>query len=224
MSLQDKLDAFKAQLESGQPPYNMPHSVVEAIHRGTDELIAGGQAERARKAGDAAPAFTLKDADGNFVSLTDLLAEGPVVLTFYRGVWCPYCNMDLQALEEARGEIEARGATLVAVSMQTAVNSRKAAQQNKLGFPIVTDPRGETADAYGLRFALPDYLIDIYKNAFKTDLAVINDDPSWTLPMPARYVIGRDGVIAYAEVNPDYTQRPDPSELLPTLDRLKQTA
>ncbi|PLP98846.1 peroxiredoxin-like family protein [Cupriavidus pauculus] len=226
MSLQAKLDAFKAALESGAPPYNVPRFVVDAIHRQTDELIESGQAGRARKAGDGdqAPVFSLHDAHGNTVDLGDLLAKGPVVVTFYRGVWCPYCNMDLQALEAARPEIEARGATMVAISMQSAVNSRKAVTQNKLGFPILNDPRGAVADAFGLRFALPDYLIDIYKNAFKTDLAVINDDPSWTLPMPARYIIGQDGVIAYAEVNPDYTQRPDPSELLPTLDRLRQIA
>ena len=220
MSLQDKLDAFKADLESGKPPYNVPRYVIDAIHKSTDELIATGQAARARKAGDKAPAFSLSDASGNTVDMAELLAKGPLVVTFYRGVWCPYCNMDLQALEAARAEIEARGATMVAISMQTAANSRKAISQNKLGFPILLDPRGEVADAYGIRFALPDYLVDIYKNAFKTDLAVINDDPSWTLPMPARYIVGQDGVIAYAEVNPDYTLRPDPSELLPTLDRL----
>lgn len=220
MSLPDKLDAFKATVESGQPPYNLPRAIVDAMHRHTDELIASGQAARASKAGDKAPTFALQDADGNRVDLASLLARGPVVLTFYRGVWCPYCNMDLQALEAARPEIEARGATMVAISMQTAANSRKSATQNKLGFPILNDPRGEVAHAFGLRFALPDYLIDIYRHAFKNNLAVVNDDPSWTLPMPARYIIGQDGTIAYAEVNPDYTQRPDPSELLPTLDQL----
>ena len=76
------------------------------------------------------------------------------------------------------------------------------------------------AKAFGIRFALPDYLVEVYKN-FKNDLPLINDDPSWVLPMPARYVIGSDGVIAYAEINPDYTQRPDPSELLPVLDRMR---
>jgi peroxiredoxin len=221
MSLQDKLDAFKAEVESGGPPYNLPAAIVEKMHRHTDELIAGGQAVRALKAGDKAPDFTLLDADGKVFALADLLAKGPVVLTFYRGVWCPYCNMDLQALEELRGELEARGATLVALSMQNAANSRKSVRQNHLGFPILNDPHGETADAFGLRFALPDYLIDVYKNAFGNDLAVVNDDPSWSLPMPARYVIGQDGVVAYAEVNPDYTRRPDPSDLLPVLDHLR---
>src|SRR6266852_5184268 len=103
---------------------------------------------------------------------------------------------------------------------KTASNSRKSQRDNKLGFPILSDTKSEVAHAFGIRFALPDYLVELYKG-FGSDLAVLNDDPAWVLPMPARYVIGTDGVIAYSEVNPDYTQRPDPSELLPVLDRLK---
>jgi len=108
----------------------------------------------------------------------------------------------------------------VAISPQTAANSRKSQRDNKLGFPILSDVRSEVANAFGIRFALPDYLVETYKT-FKNDLPAFNNDPSWVLPMPARYVIGTDGIIAYSEVNPDYTQRPDPAELLPVLDRLK---
>jgi peroxiredoxin len=89
-----------------------------------------------------------------------------------------------------------------------------------LSFPILSDEKSRVAAAFGLRFSLPDYLVELYKG-FRNDLPTFNDDPAWVLPMPARYVIGTDGVIAYAEVNPDYTQRPDPSELLPVLDRLR---
>lgn len=221
MSLQDRLDAFRANFEAGGPPWNAPSWVHEPMHRATDELIASGAAGRALKAGDTAPAFVLQDPDGKPVSSAGLLAEGPLVATFYRGAWCPYCNMDLQAIQAALPEIEARGARLVAISPQTAANSRRSQRDNKLGFPILSDPGNEVAAAFGLRFKLPGYLADLYKNAFKNDLAVVNGDPSWTLPMPARFVIGTDGVIAYAEVNPDYTRRPDPSELLPVLDRLR---
>jgi peroxiredoxin len=223
MSLQDRLDAFKADFEGGKPPYNAPAQVIAIMHRATAELIASGQAARAKRAGDKAPAFVLKDPDGNPVRSADLLAQGPLVLSFYRGAWCPYCNMELQALQEALPAIEARGAKLVAISPQTPVNSRKSVQQNKLGFPILSDAGGEMAEALGIRFALPPYLIELYKG-FKNDLPTFNNDPSWTLPMPARYVIGTDGIIAYAEVNPDYTKRPDPSELLPVLDRLHKSA
>jgi len=220
MALQDRLDAFKADFRSGRPPYNVTKDRIEIMDRATAELIASGQAQRARKAGDIAPEFLLRDADGRELSSRELIARGPLVISFYRGVWCPYCNMELQALQEALPQIAARGASLVAISPQTAPNSRKSQRDNKLAFPILSDVKSEVANAFGLRFALPDYLVALYKS-FKNDLPAFNDDPAWVLPMPARYVIGADGVIAYAEVNPDYTQRPDPSELLPVLDRLR---
>jgi peroxiredoxin len=220
MSLQAKLDAFKADFEAGKPPYNVPRSVIETMHRATAELIASGAAQRARRAGDVAPSFQLKDPEGNIVSSDELLKKGPLVVSFYRGVWCPYCNMDLQALQAALPELAKRGARLVAISPQTAPNSRRSRRENELGFPILSDPHNDVAASFGIRFALPSYLRELYKNAFRNDLAVVNGDDSWTLPMPARFVIGQDGIIGYAEVNPDYTRRPDPSELLPVLDRL----
>ena len=220
MSLQDHLDAFRTQFESGSPPFNAPRSIVDTIHRATAELRNSGQANRAKKVGDLAPNFLLKDPDGQLVSSSDILARGPLVLTFYRGAWCPYCNLDLKSLQEALSDIVERGASLVAISPQNAANSRKAIRQHNLSFPILSDPGGEVSAAFGLRYAFPDYLINLYKNVFKNDLAIVNDDSSWTLPMPARFVVGMDGVIAYAEVSPDYTIRPDPLELFPTLDRL----
>lgn len=220
MSLQDRLDAFKANFESGEPPFNVLRDVLETLHRATDQLIAFGQAERAKKVGDIAPSFVLNDARGQAIRSIDLLARGPLALTFYRGVWCPYCNLDLQFLQEALPSIVTRGASLVSISPQSAANSRKAIEQHQLDFPLLRDPRGETSAAFGLRYTFPNYLIDLYKNGFKTDLSAFNLDPSWTLPMPARFVIGTDGVIAYAEISPDYTKRPDPSELLPALDQL----
>jgi peroxiredoxin len=220
MALQDRLDAFKADFESGRFQLKPTKEALDIMHRTTDRLIESGQAQRAKKAGDAAPEFTLLDPDGKPVSSRELLAKGPLVLSFYRGVWCPYCNLELQALQAALPEILSRGASLVAISPQTAPNSRKSQRDNKLGFPILSDTRSEVAHAFGIRFALPDDLVTLYKS-FKNDLPTFNNDPSWVLPMPARYVIGTDGIIAYSEVNPDYTQRPDSSELLPVLDRLR---
>ena len=218
MTLQDKLDALKTKFETEMAP----PEVVAVLHRITDELIASGQAGRSLHAGDRAPAFTLPDPDGKLVSSQDLLAKGPLVLTFYRGVWCPYCNLDLQALEEVRTEIEARGAFLVAVSQQTAANSRKAQRTNKLGFPIVGDKDGELAAKFGIRWHLPDDVQAVHKQ-LGADLVAFNGEDSWTLPMPARYVIGQDGVIAYAEVNPDYTRRPEPSDVFAVLDQLNRS-
>lgn len=217
MSLQARLDAFKADFEGTK----VPPEVVAVMHRATADLAASGQVQRALGVGAKLPAFTLSDSEDRAVSSADLLAKGPLVITFYRGVWCPYCNMDLQAIEEIAADIRATGASLVAISPQTPANGGKSRAQNKLSFPILSDRNGDVAASLGLRFRLPDDLKAIYSR-FGIDLAVVNGDPSWTLPMPARYVIGRDGVVAYAEVNADYTRRPDPSELLPTLRRLQQ--
>jgi peroxiredoxin len=223
MSLQDRLDAFKTDFEGGRLARKPSPEVLDTMHRATAELVASGQALNAKKAGDRAPDFTLRDALGNNVALTELLAKGPLVVSFYRGAWCPYCNMELQALQAVSPEIAARGASIIGISPQTAANSRKSQRENHLSFPILSDEKSRIAAAFGLRFSLPDYLVELYKG-FKNDLPAFNDDPAWVLPIPARYVIGTDGVIAYAEVNPDYTQRPDPSELLPVLDKLRMTA
>lgn len=217
MSLQDRLDAFKADFEGTKAP----PEVVSVMHRATAELAASGQAQRALAVGAELPAFNLSDSEDRAVSSAELLAKGPLVLTFYRGVWCPYCNMDLQAIEEVAGQIRALGASIVAISPQTPANGAKSRAQNRLSFPILSDRNGDVAASFGLRFPLPEDLKSVYRK-FGVDLAAVNGDPSWTLPMPARYVIGRDGRVAYAEVNADYTRRPDPSELLPTLSRLQQ--
>jgi peroxiredoxin len=144
-------------------------------------------------------------------------------VTFYRGVWCPYCNIELQAINEVLPEIQAYGANVVAISPQTPVNSRKSVRTNELGFPVLSDVNGQTGADFGLRFVLPDYLVDLYKN-LKNDLPAFNNDPSWTLPMPARYVIGQDGIVLYSEVNPDYTRRPDPSDMFPVLEKATANA
>jgi peroxiredoxin len=223
MTLQARLDAFKADFEAGKPPYSVPRSVIEIMHRATKDLIASGAAQRALKVGDKAPSFTLKDPDGNAVSSSALLADGPLVVSFYRGVWCPYCNMELQALEAAHPEFKRLGAKLVAISPQTPVNSRKSVRQNKLSFPILSDANNEVASAFGLKFALPDYLVELYKS-LKNDLPTFNGDPSWTLPTPGRFAIGPDRTIVYAEVNPDYTLRPEPEAMLPALKKVARIA
>ena len=212
MSLQDKLDAFRAEVEGKKVPLH----VVAVMHKATADLIGSGQADRAIKAGARAPKFALPNAHGQLVRSSDLLAKGPLVLTFYRGIWCPYCNMDLQAIEAAADEIRALGASLVAISPQTAPNRRKSERENGVTFPILSDHGNSIANEFGLRFRLPDDLIAVYRG-FGNDLTIGNGEDSWTLPMPARYVIGTDSVVVYAEVNPDYTRRPDPSELLPAL-------
>jgi len=163
MSLQHELDAFKADFKAGKPPYNAPPEIHPIIERATAELVASGQTARAIKAGDRAPQFRLRDQDGNEVSSEELLAKGPLIVTFYRSVWCPY-DIEFQAINEALPQIEALGASVVAISPQTAVNSRKSVRTNELGFPVLCDVRTDAAAAFGLRFNLPDYLVELYKN------------------------------------------------------------
>lgn len=214
MSLQARLDAFRAESATKRPP-----EVRETMARATAALVASGAVDHVLKVGDRAPDFTLSDGDGKPVALADLLARGPLVISFYRGVWCPYCNMELQTLETARPAYAALGASIVAISPQTAPNSRRSQRENKLEFPILSDPGNAIAAAFGLRFKMADELVALYQS-FGNKLPIVNGDDSWTLPMPARFVIGQDGVIAYAEVNPDYTQRPEPEALLPALQAL----
>ena len=217
MTLQDKLDAFKAQFKQ-----QVPAEAFDAFGRSTQELIDSGQAERALQAGDQVPDFTLTDSDRNDVSLNDLLSTGPLVLSFYRGVWCPYCNIELQALEAAAADIRAAGATMVAVSMQGASDSRKSQKDNNLSFPILTDKNGELAEKFGIRWTLQDYVIPVH-SGFGVELPRIHGDGQWNLPMPARYLVDTDGSIAYSEVNPDYTRRPEPSDLFPILNKLEKS-
>lgn len=215
-TLKSRLDAFKADFEAGKPPYNVPYSVIETMHRATAELRDSGLADNALKVGDRAPEFILNDAEGNVVSSAELLKNGPLVVSFYRGVWCPYCNLDLQALEAELPQIKALNASLVAISPQVASNSRKSMRQNKLNFPVLNDPNNGTAAAFGVRYELPDYLIDLYKS-LQNDLPSFNGDDSWSLPLPGRFVIDTNSVIIYAEVDPDYTIRPETELLLPSL-------
>lgn len=219
MSLQDRLDAHRKESEAKTPP-----EVLAVIHRAIDDLARSGAPSRARKVGDQAPGFSLKDPDGQLVTLADLLAKGPLVVSFYRGAWCPYCNLDLQALRDILPDIAARGANLVAISPQNAVNSRRIQRQHSLNFPVLSDPGAKIAEAYGVRWRMPDDLVAVYKDTFKLDLALFNEEDSWALPMPGRFIIDPAGTIACAEVNADYMVRPDPSELLPVLDRLAQRA
>jgi peroxiredoxin len=219
MKLQERLDAAKAA--PAHPNFRDEFKTIAA--RTINMLIASGQAERALKAGDRMPSFVLPDQDGVVVSSAGLLEKGPLVLSFYRGVWCPFCNIELQALQEAITEIRARGASLVAVSQQTPTNNLKSRRENRLEFPILSDKGGVIGAAFGIRWVIPEEMRVVHRQ-LGGPIPHFNGEESWTLPMPARYVIGQDGIIVHAEVNPDYTKRPEPSDLFPILARLRQSA
>lgn len=216
MTLKSKLDAFKENFEAGGPPYHVTRDVIDVMHRATAELRKSGLVQNALKVGDMAPVFVLKDAEGHDVSTAALLKNGPLVVTFYRGVWCPYCNMDLQAMQAELEQIRSLGGSVVAISPQIGANSRKSMRDNELTFPVLSDPNNQVAGAFGVRYALPHYLIELYKS-LSNDLPAFNGDDSWTLPLPGRFVIDTNGIIVFAEVDPDYTSRPEADSVLPAL-------
>ena len=180
------------------------------------ELAASGILERGLKAGDRAPDFRLPNVHGSIVRLNDLLATGAAVLSFYRGGWCPYCNLALRALQKALPEITSLGAQLVAISPQTPDESLSTAEKNELAFFVLSDVGSETAKAFGIAFDLAEELRPIYAR-FGHALPAKNGDESWVLPIPATYVVDTDGTISLAFRDLDYRNRLEPAEIIAAL-------
>eukprot|EP01037_Dinobryon_pediforme_P018126 gene18126-18372_t len=193
--------------------------IRDAMARADLELAASGVAEQALKAGDPAPDFELPGVDGRTIRLSALLRDGPVIVSFYRGGWCPYCNLELRALQSALPQVRALGAQLVAISPQTPDESLSTAEKNALAFPVLSDVGSETARSFGIAFDLADELRPIYAR-FGHALPDRNGDESWVLPIPATYVIGRSGRIALAYVDIDYRNRLDPTDVVRALQNL----
>jgi peroxiredoxin len=197
----------------------IPDDVRQVMLRAGEELAASGQDTRALSAGDRAPRFALPSATGRTVALDDLLADGPVVLTFYRGAWCPYCNIALRGLQQRHADITARGARLVAVSPQVPDESLTLVEKHGLAFDVLSDVGSGTAGRYGLAFDLPDDLAAVY-DRLGFELERVNGGHPRTLPLPATYVIDRGGVIRWAFVATDYTTRAEPADIIAALDAL----
>jgi peroxiredoxin len=216
MSLQSELDAFRSEFMANVTP-----EVRDAMVRADMEWAVSGIAQRALKAGDHAPDFRLPDVRGGYVRLRDILATGPVVLSFYRGGWCPYCNLELRALQKALPEITRLGAKLVAVSPQTPDESLSTAEKNDLTFSVLSDVGSATAKSFGIAYDLAEELRPIYARSGHA-LPEKNGDETWVLPIPATYVIDRDGTIALGFVDVDYRNRLEPAEILSALQSLSK--
>jgi len=198
----------------------MPPEVREAMARAAAELAGSGIAERAVQVGDPAPDFALPDTRGNRVRLAALRERGPVVVAFYRGGWCPFCSIEMAHLARARAAIEAAGASLVAISPQTPDASRDSEAKFHPGFPLLSDTGGRVAAGYGLKYDLTPELIAVYRG-FGLDIPKSNGEDAWSLPVPATYVIGTDGLVRAAHVDTDYTRRMEPSAVLAALEAAK---
>ncbi len=214
VTLTEKLDAFRANFIG-----ELPEDVRKLIEEKGEELARSGITERSLGVGDEAPDFELPDAKGKSVRFSELLKEGPVVLNFYRGGWCPYCNLELRAFQQVLPEIEKAGATLVAVSPETSDNSLSTTEKNELQFQVLSDGGNAVARKFGLVFTLADALRPIYEQ-FGIDIPKYNGDDSYEIPVPATYVIDQNRIIRFSFVNTDYTQRAEPAEVVAALQQI----
>ena len=187
---------------------------IRSIHeRAIAEVSDSGIVGRALQSGDKAPNFELSDQNGTLVRSSDLLRKGKLVACFFRGRWCPFCVGQLEAMNAIYPQVQRLGTSLVAISPQIVHQSYLMADQHRLRFPLLSDPENKFARQFDLVYRVPEYQQEIYQRAF-VNLPFANGDSSWELPIPATYVIDPNSTILYANANPDYTQRPEPGELL----------
>jgi peroxiredoxin len=215
MGLEQQLEEFKQEFLRAAPA-GRPALYEAKI----DELRSSFALEAAAWVGTISPDFRLPDVRGNLVSLADLLRDGPVVVTFYRGGWCPYCNIQLRAYQAVLSQTAALGARLVAISPQLPEQSLSTAQADELTFHVLSDVGNKAARRFGLVYALPEELRAALRSNNKA-LPGINGDESWELPVPATYVIARDGGIALAYIEVDYRKRLEPEAILAALRSLR---
>jgi peroxiredoxin len=190
---------------------------TQAIHaQAVAELKRRRVAANILPVGAKAPAFELQDQDAKLVSSSDLLAKRKLILCFIRGRWCPFCVGQMEAMNLALPQIEQAGAALVAISPQTVKQSFFMHDQHKLRFPLLSDAGNKVARQFGVTYRVPEPQEAVYRRAF-VNLPFTNGDDSWELPIPATYILARDGTVVYASANEDYTERPEPSEIVETL-------
>ena len=215
MGLEQQLEEFKEQFLRTAPAGRT--ALYEAK---IEELRSNFALEAAVGIGTQAPEFRLPDVKGDLVSLTNLLRDGPVVVTFYRRGWCPYCNIQLRAYQAVLPQMADLGARLVAISPQLPEQSLSTEQADELTFYVLSDVGNQAARRFGLVYTLPEELRAALRSNNKA-LPGINGDESWGLPVPATYVIARDGRIALAYIEVDYRKRFEPEALLNALRSLQ---
>ena len=212
--LQQQIDEFIAEGASW-----LPTNLLQDLLSPIGQLMNSGAAENALKEGAQAPDFALPDARGNAVRLSHLLTQGPVIMTFYRGQWCPYCHLALRAYQQALPHLQARGASLVAISPQRPHHSRAMAEKLDLTFALLSDRGNQVTRQFGLVFTIDEAVRGSHKQVC-ADLPVFNGDTSWELPMAGTFLVDQSGTVRQAFVHPDFTRRLDPSVVIARLKEL----
>ncbi len=211
-ALQSQLHEFQTSALA-----HAPAAAISTIQDWNAELSTSGIVGRSLQPGQAAPDFALPNAHGQTVTLAGLLTHGPVVVTFYRGAWCPFCNLALKAYQDILPEMEALGANFVAVSPQTPDNSLTMAEKNALTYEVLSDQGNTVARQFGIVYTLGDAMYEMQTNVFGVDLPEFNGDRSRELPLPGTFVIDRGGIIRFAQVFVDVADRVEPAAILDAL-------
>ena len=217
MSNQPLTDNIKAFQDSFIP--TIPEGTLNTLMSELKTLIDSGIVQHAMNTGQTFPAFNLPNANKQSLSLESFLTKGPLVVSFYRGAWCPYCNLEINALQQRLPEISAAGAQLIAISPQAPEKSAGQVNGSGLTFEVLSDTGNKLARECGLVFTLPEVLRPIYK-AWQIDIPEHNGDDSFELPVPATYIIDTDGLIRYSFVDMDYTRRLEPDTIIEQLKKL----
>ena len=213
-------EALNPQLEGMERELrkSVPIAAYDLLRQSVEELRRQGSVE-GMKIGEFAPGFALAGAAGQEVSLLAEVAKGPVVLVFYRGGWCPFCNMQLRAYERVLPRIRALGASLVAISPQRPDHTLSQREKEQLTFGVASDPDGRVAERYRILYEVPEALQRVLQE-FGGSLAEYNGTDRWLLPVPAVFVVDRHGVIRFAHVDPDFMRRAEPERVLQALQEL----
>jgi len=211
MNLSLQLDTMKREMLPKIRPEDLG-----AIRASVEKNVRDGVAANSYQVGDAIPEFSLINHRGESLDISEKLTQGPLVISFYRGGWCPYCNLELKALQETLPEIKAQGGQLIAISPELPDESLSTVEKNNLDFEVLSDPGNRVARKFGLVFSLAEATRPVYQR-FGIELNKVNGDESWELPIPATYVVGQNGTITLAYVDPDFTKRLEPSEIVKAL-------
>lgn len=215
-SLQAEIEATKAKNRTKASPEKL-----KAYAEGIDAVAEAGIVGKALTEEGKAPDFTLVSSSGEKITLSEELEKGPVVLTWYRGGWCPYCNIQLAAYQRILPQIGELGAQLIAVSPELPDKSLSTTEKNGLRFEVLSDVNLDVAREYGLVFELTPEVAELYSGFFSMEEYNGKEANARELPLAATYVIGQDGTVAYAFAKADYTKRAEPSEILAALDGLR---